>query len=214
MTATSRRDGRQAAATPEVRLAVPEPKRQVKTPLLLLAILLAVLFALAAVWFYSVSTARTPIVIMANDLARGSTVAETDLVVTYIGTDDPIVATPADQIQTLVGQRALVDLFAGDIIHTGLVATAVEIPPAERVVGVRLEPGWYPPSLVVGDLVDVVLATGDVPTTVAGVVVDIRTGEATDGSVVFAVQVPADSVGLVGEASLDRKVVLAQRSAP
>jgi hypothetical protein len=195
---------------------VPGPKRQVKTPLLLLALLLTVVFALAAVWFYSVSTARTPILILANDLTRGEAVEASDLKITYIGTDDPVVAIPPDQSDTVVGRRALVDLYAGDIIHSGLVANSVNVPAGQGVVAMSLDRGGYPPGLVVGDAVDVVIAVSEAPSVVSGSVVDIRQPDAatsSDPSVVISVQVPLDASSLIAAAALDGKVALVQRAA-
>lgn len=216
MTATNKRDNA-AAAPPDVRLAIPEPKRQVKTPLLLMAILLTVLFALAAVWFYTVSTVRTEILILAGDVARGEVIESSDLMITYIGTDDPVVAIPPSMSDTVVGRRALIDMFSGQIVHSGMVADTADVPDGQGVVAMRLERGSYPPVLAVGDSVDVVVAVNSPPAVVAGTVVDIRlpdSSTSSDPTVVVSIQLPLDSSGLVAAAALDRSVALVQRSTP
>lgn len=164
---TPTKDGR----APVLRLE--RQGRRVQVPQLVVALLLVGLGALGSVVLFSQASARQPVLALAAPLARGDVVSPEDLRVAYIGSDDPVLTMPSDELSSLVGLVALTDLEAGTIVVPGYFASRVEVETGEGVVGVSLTPGAYPTMhLSPGDVVDVVDT-------------DDATGVVAHGAVVF-----------------------------
>lgn len=140
--------------------------------LIALGVLCVVLGALAAVALYSMSITTTSVVSMAHELQRGDKIVASDLTVVQVPGSLARGATPADEIDSLVGNTALRDLPQGSLPHAGLVGER-RVPQGHSLVGLRLEPGRIPStSLVPGSPVVLVSVTeeGDpaaVPATLA-----------------------------------------------
>ena len=133
------------------------PRRRVQLPQLAVAVLVVALSALAAVVLFSRAVARAPVLALATEVERGQLVDASDFRVVYVGTDDPISIVPADEMATLVGLTAVIDLEAGTIVTPAHFVARPVLEPGEGVVGLALSPGEYPTlRLAPGDLVDVI----------------------------------------------------------
>ena len=145
----------------ELRLE-PPARRRVRVSELLVGAALAVGCALVAVLWHASATERTPVLAVANDVARGDVIAPSDLRVVYVGSDQTIVTLSRNQSAAVVGHVAAVDLKAGTILTAAQVADPQRVEAGEGVVGLALDPGQFPANgLAPGDLVNVVTA-GDV----------------------------------------------------
>ena len=114
-----------------------------------------------------------------------------------VGLDPALTPVPASDVETLVGQRAAVDMAAGTLVTRAQVSTAVLPPRATSVVGVSLPAALLPGEpLVTGDRIRVVAtpgAGGDIldgpPVTISATVVGLHPDPDT-GATVVSVQVP------------------------
>ncbi len=89
--------------------------------LVAVSVALVVLGALLSVWAYSSLGSAQPVVGVRQDVARGSVISASDLEVVRVGVDPALATVPADRLETLVGQRAAVDLQAGQLmVPTGV----------------------------------------------------------------------------------------------
>ena len=142
----------------ELRLE-PPARRRVRVSELLVGAALAVGCALVAVLWHASATERTPVLAVANDVARGDVIAPSDLRVVYVGSDQTIVTLSRNQSAAVVGHVAAVDLEAGTILTAAHVADPQRVEAGEGVVGLALDPGQFPANgLAPGDLVNVVTA--------------------------------------------------------
>jgi hypothetical protein len=147
------------AATP-FRLE-PPPRRRIGGSRVLAAVLVVGVTGLAAVVVFSQAAARTPVVALANPVARGQEVAADDLRVVRVASDDPVAWLPEERLGELVGRLAVADLEAGTILTEAHFRPRATLEQGEGVVGLSLAPGEYPsPRLAPGDTVAVVSVAG------------------------------------------------------
>ena len=140
-------------STPRSTIAL--PTRRVRLPELAIGILVLVAFALGALLWHLGTTTKAPALVLATDVSRGGAIQATDLRTAFITTDDQLarVTDPA----SVVGKVALIDLPAGTLMTSAVVAEASVIEPGDGVVGLALDPGQYPAlGLAPGDRVNVV----------------------------------------------------------
>lgn len=152
------------ATAPAVgRAAPPTPTgRRVRVPQLAIGLLLTAGTALAFVLWNAASVQRTAVVALAGDVARGHVLTTADLQVVHVGTDDPVALTLSEDAGRLVGRAAVTDLPAGTLVTAEQFAVASTLTPGAGVVGLALSPGQFPtPQLRIGDLVNVVVASGE-----------------------------------------------------
>lgn len=141
-------DGHVAPPTPAVR--------RLRLPQLAVGVLLTAGAALAFVLFNAASVQRVAVVALADDVVRGQVLAQEDLQLVHVGSDDLLALTPADQAATLIGRAAAVGLPAGTLLVAEHLAVATALTPGSGVVGLALSPGQYPTTrLAIGDLVNV-----------------------------------------------------------
>jgi hypothetical protein len=153
--------GTTSASTPSEAAAppsVPVPAvRRLQVPQLALGLVLSGAAALGFVLFTMASTARVPVIALAEDVVRGQTLTAEDLQVVQIATDDVVAVTPAAGWDELVGRVVASDLPAGALLSPGQVTTTSTLMPGRGVVGLALAPGGFPTGrLAAGDLVNVV----------------------------------------------------------
>jgi hypothetical protein len=131
--------------------------RRVRVPQLAVGLLLAGGAALAFVLIHAAGVARTPVVALATDVARGQVVTAADLQLVHIATDDAVAVTAPDRLEGLVGRPVVADLAAGTLLTAELLSTSSPLLAGGGVVGLALQPGEYPsPQLMVGDQVTVI----------------------------------------------------------
>jgi hypothetical protein len=97
---------------------------------------------------YSRVAAETAVVAVAQTVYRGETIEAGDLTeITLSGGSVPH-AVPAGELQNLVGKRAVFDLPVGAVVPSTAVADAVIPADGRAVVGLKLEAGRAPTSLL------------------------------------------------------------------
>lgn len=127
-----------------------------RNPMWLLAgILAVVLGGLASAYLYT-SVASTEEVLRATrTIHRGEPIVAGDLTVVSVGSNAGVSTVPAEQLGSVVGQRAVLDIADGSLLASGTYGEgALELGMAR--VGVRLEAGRYPTGLTAGTSVLVV----------------------------------------------------------
>ncbi len=111
--------------------------------LIALGVLAVVLGALGAATLYSLNTNVVNVVVMTRDVVRGDEIGAADLAVTEIPATLQVSASPADQLEQMIGQRALSDLPAGSFPlerHLG----EEPLPSGHSLIGIRLAAGRLP----------------------------------------------------------------------
>lgn len=180
--------------------AVASPPRPRRRPMLILASVAMVLVGMvASAWAYSSLGSAQPVVVARVDVARGAVITADALQVARVGVDPALQVVPAGELDSLVGQRAAVDLKAGQLLVPEAVAGEVFPHQGMSVIGLTLGPGQVPGTpLTVGDRVRIAStpgAQGDVHAeqikVFAGVVVEVGTAD-TSGNVTVSVEIAAD----------------------
>lgn len=195
---------------------VPLPVKLRRRPVVVMtALALMLVGALVSAWAYT-SLANTQEVLVARvDVARGQVITAEDLKTARIGVDPSVSVVPATQVGVVVGQRAAVDLRAGQLLVPGAVTAEVFPQPGMSTVGLSLLAAQLPSEpLRVGDRVRVVStpgAQGDVtPAAVVvfdGVVVAVSARDAT-GATDVTVQVAAGVAAELAARSATGKVAV------
>jgi len=179
------------------------------------SVLIIVLGALASAWAYSSLGNAQEVVAVRTDVARGQVVTAASLQVVRIGVDPALQVVPAAQASALVGQRAAVDLKAGQLLVPGAVTAEVVPRQGRSAVGLSLTAAQMPSEpLVVGDQVRIVStpgSQGDVGSTplvvTSGEVIAV--GESRpDGATPITVEVEADKAPELAARSASGRIAL------
>lgn len=187
----------------------PPPRLQRRPLVVLVSLALVVLGAVVSVWAYSSVGTAQEVVAVRVDIGRGRVITASALRVVRVGVDPALSVVPASGLDGLVGQRASVDLKAGQLVVPAAVTADVVPHAGDSVVGLSLGEGQMPvDALVVGDQVRVVSTPGQQGDVVAA---DIRVFQ---GSVV-SVSPPDSSrkVAMVVEVPEAQAAELAARAA-
>lgn len=174
--------------------------------------------ALGGLFLYTDLSKAQTVVAVTSTVYRGSVVKATDLTAVTVGSTPGIRTVPAARLETLVGQRAAVDLLAGSLLPADAIAPVV-LPAAKRaLVGVNLPVGRAPQGfLVPGSAVRLIALPpeGSDPAyrdkysnlAIQGRVVDSTPG--ADGlSTLLNVDVGADQAATVGTLAAQNRVVV------
>ncbi|MFE9558438.1 SAF domain-containing protein [Streptomyces sp. NPDC006692] len=133
--------------------------------------LAAALIAAGAVgnyWYWTQNGERTPVLVMARDVAAGTVIQDADLVEASVALDPALKAIGTGQRAQVVGKRAAVELLPGALLAPGQVTSRTLVHPDEQLVGLNLKPGQLPDSpLKPEDQVQVAF-TGDSGASAAG----------------------------------------------
>ncbi len=151
----------ESTSGPAGRVVAAPPKLQ-RRPLLIAASAASIVAGgLLSVWAYTGVGNNQEVAAVRVDVPRGSVVTRESLQVVRVGVDPALATVPAAQIDTLVGQRAAVDLKAGQLMVPGAVSTELVPSQGQSVVGLSLGPGQLPGDMVgVGDRVRIVSTPG------------------------------------------------------
>jgi hypothetical protein len=179
------------------------------------SVLLVILGALASAWAYTSLGNAQEVVAVRADVARGQVIKAESLQVVRIGVDPALRTVPSNQASALVGQRAAVDLKAGQLLVPGAVTSEVVPRQGKSAVGLSLTAAQMPSEpLVVGDKVRVVStpgAQGDLGTTApivfSGEVIAVS-DQGSDGTTAVTVEVDADRAPELAAGSASGKVAL------
>ncbi|WP_238999385.1 SAF domain-containing protein [Segeticoccus rhizosphaerae] len=152
--------GRGSAAVGGAEVA-PPPKMR-RRPLLIAASVAAVcLGALLGVLAFTSMSSTTSVVAVRSTVHRGEVIEADDLMAVQVGVDPALTPIPAADLQSLVGQRAAMDLAAGGLVTRQDVTRSVLPADGMSVVGVSLPPGGLPgTALQAGDQVRIVSTPG------------------------------------------------------
>lgn len=187
------------SAKPEAPILAQPPKLRRRPALIAASVAAVTIGALASLWAYD-STANThDVLAVRHSVARGQVITADDLVAVKIGIDPALNPLPASAADSVVGQRAALDMPAGGVVIASQVTDQPIPSSGNSVVGVSLAPGMVPvDQLRVGDTVRVVTTAGQqadpvtpaaAPATVRAQVVGISV-DSTNGNTIINVEVP------------------------
>ncbi|MFF3982308.1 SAF domain-containing protein [Streptomyces sp. NPDC001828] len=133
--------------------------------------LAAALIAAGAVgnyWYWTQNGQRTPVLVVARDVAAGTVIQDADLAEASVALDPALKAIGTGQRTQVVGKRAAVALLPGALLAPGQITSRTLVHQDEQLVGLNLKPGQLPDSpLKPEDQVQVVF-TGDSTVTASG----------------------------------------------
>lgn len=167
----------------------PPPKLRRRPGLIVIAIVAICLGAVVAGWTWTATTSSQEVLVARTAIERGSIIEEKDLTTARLNADPALRPVSADQLESVVGQRATVDIARGTALTPESYSGETVPGAGQSVVGIALTPAQAPATpLSSGDRVRVVLTPGqdgDVPggtplssdAEVVGVHVDEATGE-------------------------------------
>ncbi|MCL2092467.1 MAG: hypothetical protein FWH11_14925 [Micrococcales bacterium] len=126
------------------------------------ALVLVVVGALTSWFLVSAAAGTVQVVSMGEGKQRGEVITRGDVVLVELPRDTPLAFVPGEQIDTVVGQVAQVDLLPGVVLVPGAYGPRLLVPQGRTVLGVPVQhPG---PEVRAGDRVRLVLgltADGD-----------------------------------------------------
>jgi hypothetical protein len=184
-----------------ITTAVTPPGRRVRSPELVVGVLVTVVFALGAVLWHLRAVDSSPALAVTGAVERGATIGADDVRVVYVSSDDGVARLDEAQIDQVVGRVALVDLAPGTLLTASVIADRPALAPGEGVAGLALDPGAYPGlGLSPGDQVNVVRSTDPAAVTTGG-----DGDEASGGPEVVVAQ--GATVLAVDELASDRRLV-------
>ncbi|MEL4504772.1 SAF domain-containing protein [Luteococcus sp. H138] len=154
-----------AAAPPVDRdrpAALASHLRPRRSPRLVAAgLLLACLGGLGGAMAYQEASHANQVVVMQRSVPRGEVVHATDLAVVTIGPAPGVHTVDAEQLPSLVGKQALVDLAAGSLVGAGSVGEP-KLPAGSAQLGLKLAAGRVPvETMPAGTPIQLVEVTSD-----------------------------------------------------
>jgi hypothetical protein len=176
------------------------PKLRRRNGLIALGIALVALGGAGAAWLTTTVGQTSTVVAVRADVERGEVIEADDLTVARINSDPALQTVPENQLDSVVGQRAAVDLAAGSLLTPASTTTEVIPAPGQSLVGVTLTPAQLPAEpLLAGDPVRVIATPREQdpvtePTSYGATVVGVQNLPDT-GQVVIDVTVPASEAG-------------------
>lgn len=142
---------------PDPVAGIAPPRRRVRMPELVVGVLVMTVFALGAVLWHLSAVDKSPALAVIGTVERGQTLSSSDVRVVYVASDDRLAHLTQADMNSVVGQVALVDLAPGTLLTHSVVADRPALEAGDGIVGLSLEPGGYPAmGLSPGDLVNVV----------------------------------------------------------
>jgi hypothetical protein len=171
---------------------------------------------ISAMLFVSVGN-RVEVVAVARDVDKFGKLEKDDLRTVRVAADPSIDTIAASQLDELVGRYAAVDLTPGTLLSPKQLVRkdAQVVAPDESVVGIELDPGDAPASLLEGgtDVLVVIgpkgTGGGEAPRAVPGWLLRINDTDEDSGKRLVDVVVSESSAPDVAAASADDRVTLA-----
>lgn len=188
-----------------------------RSPLWLIAGILAVaLGGLASAFVYLQVAASDPVLRVNRTIHRGEVIQAADLAVVHVGSGLDVRTVSDTRARDVVGKAAVTDLPGGGLLVDGSWGETHVLVGSARV-GVRLSPGRFPTTdLRPGTEVLVVALAGpggvgeeDLPGSVNATLVGSASAQ-SDGSTLFALNVPAASAEMVARLAAADRVALVQ----
>ncbi|CEG92164.1 Hypothetical membrane protein [Propionibacterium freudenreichii] len=197
------------------RRAVPSLRARRSPRLIIIGVLCACLGGLGCAVAWHQATDARQVVVMVRAVPRGATIDGADLGTTSIGSAPGVATIGAEQLSTLIGTTALVELQQGMLVPASALGEET-VRPGRHHVGVHLVAGRVPGDLVAGSAVIISAAPGptddasfraeqlSVPATIVG-----TPSRQSDGSWNFDLDVPAGaSLRIATLAAAGRLVVV------
>ncbi len=127
--------------------------------LITLAALLVLGFGLATAYMVTSAGEKASVLVMGTDVPKGHVVERSDLVSQSVA--GVVDAIAVEDVESVVGHTATVDLVEGQILTTTMVTSTPMPGEGQAVVGLSLDPTRVPSSgLDAGDTVDVIAVLG------------------------------------------------------
>lgn len=164
---------------------------------------------------------RVDVLAVARDVPVGQTVTARDVKVVSFAEDPGLSPIPSGQRASVVGQRAAVDLYPGELLTRSQLSARGGLGDTAQVVGVELKRGFVPgDELRPGDKVTAVVlpapgvdtgSTGsEVPAPVEATVKSVGTPDSAGAMVVNLVVAPADGPLLATKAAAKQIALVRQ----
>lgn len=145
---TRQTDDDLVAGTPFDLGAAQTGKSKSRAPEVLVGIFLVALFALVGAWFYSTSTSSTDVIGLRNNVQRGATITDADLIRYEVGVEGPLTMMLWAQRNEVIGKTATADLSQGMLVHPTQFGVDEGLPDGQSIVGLSLSAGQYPSATV------------------------------------------------------------------
>lgn len=148
--------GRGPGRSPES--VTPPPKLRRQPGLVIAAATAICLGGGVGAWVWAASTDSVEVLAARTTIERGSVIDADDLVRIQVSSDPLLKSVSGDQLNSVVGQRATVDVAAGALLTSTSLTTDSPPVSGSSIVGVALAPGQVPGlDLFNGDRVRVVV---------------------------------------------------------
>lgn len=140
------------------RSAIPAPPKLQRRPILAAVAIIAIATgSLLVAYLVTVAGDSRGVVAVRTDIERGSVIERANLVEARINPDPALATVPIEQIDSIVGREAAVDLHAGGLISPESVTNTVLPQTGQAIVGIALTPGQRPSNpLRAGDVVRII----------------------------------------------------------
>ena len=193
----------------------PPPKLRRRPMLIAVSVAAICLGALVSMWAYQSTSNSHSVLAMRHTVERGQTIAPDDLMSVSISVDPALRPLASDQIDSVVGKHAALDMPAGGVVTPDQVSDQAVPAKGTSVGGISLTPAMLPANQVrTGDKVRVVTTPGQQgevssgePDSIEAVVVGIVKDETTGNSIVN-VQVPHPDAPRLAARSATGKVAI------
>lgn len=212
MTTTSTREDRATdpvATAPSSTTLTAPPKLRRRPALVAGGVAAVCLGALLAVWAWSSTTHTEEVLAARETIHRGEVITAEDVQRVRISGDSALQPLPGSAYDSVIGQRAALDVAAGGLLTAETTTVEALPPPGRSIVGISLTAAQVPAlSLQGGDRVRIVVTPGENGPDPAGTpvfsvaeVVDTRLDEMTGNTVVDVLVPYADASVLASRAA-------------
>jgi SAF domain-containing protein len=190
-------------------------KRERRSSLAALCIVLAVVCALCAAWAVNAASERAKVLAVTRDVPAGQALTAADITIAEVSADAALSPLPAADKASVLGKRAAVDLRKGGLLLSSQLAAGTGLGDDKQQVGVLVKRGQAPAgTLAPGDKVLAVTtpAQGSAattkddtsPTSIETVVVSVSRPDASGAVVVNLAVDTGDGPALATRASQGR----------
>jgi hypothetical protein len=118
-----------------------------------LGVVLVAVCALGGLALYRSGRARQAVLVVTRRVGPGQVITGADVGVAHLGGDGWVRALGAGSRSAVIGQRAAVALWPGELVLPDQVSSGPSVPAGEVAMGVALKPGRFPSDLAAGDRV-------------------------------------------------------------
>lgn len=144
MRTRGRSEQRAGKESPQAMLRDSSGRLRRRPAMVALGAILAVLGGLGAAWYVIEAGDRVPVLAVAQPIAEGAVIEATDLTRVQVAPDPLLSPMPADQLDTVVGQRAAVALVPGTLLVAEQLTTEAVPGVGEALVGISLTRAQMP----------------------------------------------------------------------